>query len=223
MSLLQIIYHSIVSILDIIAVIWDRIVGIPKFPKNFLYMTQNLLYLHTIYFISSLYHDLKHKNSTNYNQKLYNLVLIIGFFTIVMYWPIYITNRDSVISKRFYVPFILNFYLHAFGPILCFCEQLIFNKRKTKEHLSVIFFICLLLGYNGILSLLYVYFKIKVYPYIYSGPKMFLITVLGNLISGLIGHYIYVWSSKIDEKTEKDKNKEKLTEGVDTELQEVNS
>lgn len=186
--------HFIILLLLFGINIWDRLNNIPRFPKNFLYLTQIDLYLSFIYFLLVFILDLCKKESKKFYQKLFNFCFVLSFIVFIMFWSMFFIKRDTLYGDgKNRVPFILTFLLHG-GVFICnLLEQIIIGKRKSPEYINQIIYFIFTIAYIGGLSLIYYLFELKIYPFIYGSLFSFFIVCLGGFLCSLIGHRIYMW------------------------------
>ena len=206
----EIIIHSIILIILFIICLWDRHINIPHFPKNFLYLTQICLYLNMIFYILSLFYNIKFQSFiTKISQLslLFNFNFCISFVVFIMYWSMLLLDKGTLYKKEaeIKVPSILNFLLHG-GVFIVNLIELYLMKEKVKKmnYIKLIFYLIFTLSYIGILYALKIFFNIKIYPFIYGSFIKFVIITFASFPVCIIGHFIYFFSTRqIIEKKEK--------------------
>ena len=212
------ILHILILSILLIICIWDRIINVPKFPKNFLFLTQIDLYINIIYYSICVYYEIKmNKDIKEKYQLLFNLNFSISFVVFIMYWSMFVFQRETLYKKntKIIVPPSLNILLHGgvfiFNLlILIFSER---NKKKPKQKQSYIriwFYFILTIAYIGILYSLKILFDIRVYPFIYGSILKFIFISISSFLVCLIGHYIYVLMTKTKKPKSKEKNFEQF-------------
>lgn len=206
----ELIIHSTIMLILFIICVWDRKVNIPKFPKNFLFLTQICLYTNIIYYSFCIYNNIKEKTTVNKNTKLlllFNFNFCVSFVVFVMYWSMLFLDKATLYKKetKIKVPTLLNLLLHGGVFTANLSELFIVNKNKNKPYISIIFYFCFTVFYVGLLYLLKIFFEIKIYPFIYGNIFKFLLISSSSFIICLIGHYIYILISKQKE-NKKDEN-----------------
>ena len=205
----EIIIHSIIMIILFAICVWDRKVNIPKFPKNFLFLTQICLYSNMLYYFLCLYHDIKDQINIYKNKLLllYNFNFCVSFVVFVMYWNMLFLDKTTLYKKetKIKVPTLLNILLH--GGVFSSNLFELFNIKITQNipYISIKFYLCFTISYVGMLYLAKILFGIKVYPFIYGNILKFLLISFTAFIFTLIGHYIYILITQRRNK-KKDKN-----------------
>ena len=201
--------HISISILLFIIFIWDRIVNIPKFPKNFLFLTQIDLYINMIYYLLCIYYNITSKKGAKEKyQLLFNLNFCISFVVFIMYWSMFIFDRETLYKKdtKVMVPTFLNMSLHGGVFIANLFEQFYINKRKNPSYVKIWFYLAFTICYIGILYLAKMLFDIRVYPFIYGSLLKFIFICLSAFAVCLIGHWIYYLMTRETSPKSKEKN-----------------
>lgn len=203
----ELIIHILILFILFIICIWDRIVNIPVFPKNFLFLTQIDLYSNIIYYSLYLYFkNIKKKKIPKKLQLLFNFNFCVSFCVFIMYWSMFLFDKETLYKKetKKMVPTVLNILLHG-GVFICNLSLILLIERKKKiEYIKNWFFLLFSIGYIGILYLLNLLCDIRVYPFIYGSQYKFLLICISSFIVCLIGHYIYIFITK----KKREKNKE---------------
>ena len=205
----ELIIHIMILIILLFICGWDRVVNIPRFPKNFLFLTQICLYTNIIYYIINLYHNLKKQTALDINSNLLfflNFNFSISFVVFIMYWSMIILDKTTLYKKetKVKVPTFLNMLLHGGIFTANLFEIFFMNKRKKFPYIKIVFYFFFTIIYIGILYISKILFNIKVYPFIYGNALKFLIIIFASFISCLVGHYIYIFltKQKIENKNE---------------------
>ena len=205
----ELIIHIIILIILLFICGWDRVVNIPRFPKNFLFLTQICLYTNIIYYIINLYHNFKKQNALDIHSNLlffFNFNFSISFVVFVMYWSMIFLDKATLYTKesKIKVPTLLNMLLHGGIFTANLLEIFFMNKRKKFPYIKKLFYFFFTMFYIGILYISKTLFNIKVYPFIYGNSLKFLLITFAAFIACLIGHYIYILltKQKIENKTE---------------------
>ena len=206
----ELIIHSIIIFILFIICGWDRKINIPKFPKNFLFLTQICLYINLIYYFISIFFNIKYQISMNKSSKillLFNFNFCVSFVVFIMYWSLLFFDKANLYGKekRIEVPTLLNMLLHG-GVFTSNLIELFFIIKNEKEiYINNFFFFFFTIFYLTILYIIKIAFDIKVYPFIYGNFVKFLLISMASFIICLIGHYIYkfIAKQKVDRK---DKN-----------------
>ena len=205
----ELIIHIMILIILLFICGWDRVVNIPRFPKNFLFLTQICLYTNIIYYIINLYHNLKKQTALDINPNLLfflNFNFSISFVVFIMYWSMIILDKTTLYKKetKVKVPTFLNMLLHGGIFTANLFEIFFMNKRKKFSYIKIVFYFFFTIIYIGILYISKILFNIKVYPFIYGNVLKFLIIIFASFISCLVGHYIYKFltKQKIENKNE---------------------
>ena len=205
----ELIIHSIIMIILFIICVWDRKVNIPKFPKNFLFLTQICLYTNMIYYSLCIYNNIKEKTTVNKKSKLlllFNFNFCVSFVVFIMYWSMLFLDKATLYKKetKIKVPTLLNLLLHGGVFTANIFEIFIINKNKNKPYINIIFYFSFTVFYVGILYFLKILFEIKIYPFIYGNILKFILISSSSFIICLIGHYIYILitKQKVDKKDE---------------------
>ena len=205
----ELIIHIMILIILLFICGWDRVINIPRFPKNFLFLTQICLYTNIIYHIINLYHNLKKQNALDINSNLLfflNFNFSISFVVFIMYWSMIILDKTTLYKKetKVKVPTFLNMLLHGGIFTANLFEIFFMNKRKKFPYIKIVFYFFFTIIYIGILYISKILFNIKVYPFIYGNVLKFLIIIFASFISCLVGHYIYILltKQKIENKNE---------------------
>ena len=207
---IELIIHSIILIILLIICGWDRKVNIPKFPKNFLFLTQICLYTNIVYYSIGSYNNIKQQMTVNKNTKLlllFNFNFCVSFVVFIMYWSLLFIDKTNLYRKdsKIQVPALLNMLLHGGVFTSNLVEIFFVNKRSKKPYINIIFYFFFTFIYLSLLYILKIFFDIKVYPFIYGNFLKFLLISLVSVIICLIGHYVYIFITK--QKNEKnDKN-----------------
>ena len=211
----ELIIHIIILIVLLFICGWDRVVNIPKFPKNFLFLTQICLYTNISYYIINLYHNLKKENAIDINSKLLfflNFNFSISFVVFIMYWSMIILDKTTLYKKetKVKVPTFLNMLLHGGIFAANLFEIFFMNKRKKFSYIKIVFYFFFTIIYIGILYISKILFNIKVYPFIYGNALKFLLIIGSSFITCLIGHYIYIFFTQQKIENKKENNYEEL-------------
>ena len=211
----ELIIHIIILIILLFICGWDRVVNIPRFPKNFLFLTQMCLYTNIIYYIINLYHNLKKQNSIDINFNLLfflNFNFSISFVVFIMYWSMIFLDKTTLYKKetKVQVPTILNMLLHGGIFIANLFEIFFMNKIKKFSYIKIVFYFFFTIIYIGILYISKILFNIKVYPFIYGNALKFLLITFASFIMCLIGHYIYIFLTKQKIENTKENNYEEF-------------
>lgn len=184
--------HLFILLLLFVIAIWDRIINVPKFPTNFLYLTQIDLYLSILYFLLMLLVDMSKKESKKQYQKLFNFSFTLSFIVFVMFWSMLLFIPESLYGNVQKPPIGLLASLHG-GVFICnLLEQLVIVKRKNPKFINQLVYFVFTIVYIGALSIIYYLFELKVYPFIYGSMLSFFIVCLGGFLCSLIGHRIYI-------------------------------
>ena len=212
----QIIGHAAILIILSAICIWDRIVNIPKFPKNCLFLTQIDLYLSMIYYAISLIDDLKNINSKQHYQKFFNFIFCVSFEVFVMFWCMFFLSKNLIYgksNKKEIAPLPLNILLHGGVFVLNLIEQVIINPRKKPSYFKFFYFFIFELLYLLALQFFQFSLKVKIYPFLYGGLwKLLTVAVTGFLVC-LIGHSLYYWlTSRAGNIESSEKGKELIEE-----------
>ena len=200
----EIMIYFLIEIILCIICIWDRIVDIPRFPKCFLFLTQIDLYSNMIYYLLILYHIFN--DQTNKKKKLFyffNFNFCVSFVVFTMYWSMLLLDKKTLYKndkEKIVVPTVLNLLLH--GGVFAFNLFVVFFNRKKKEkekskYVNINFYLFFTIFYIGMLYLVKNWFNIKVYPFIYGSFVKFIIISICGFITCLIGHYIFVFLTKV--------------------------
>ena len=205
---IEYILHILISSFLSIICIWDRLVNIPKFPKNFLFLTQIDLYINMLYYFICLYYNTTKKAEIKGKYQLFfNFNFCASFVVFIMYWSMFIFARETLYKKdsKLIAPFSLNILLHGGVFIINIFEIILTRKRAKNSYIKIWFFLFFTIVYVGILYLAKLLFNIKVYPFIYGSIFKFIIVTVSSFIVCLIGNFIY----SLIMKTKKAKSKEK--------------
>ena len=211
---IELIIHSIILIILLIICGWDRKVNIPKFPKNFLFLTQICLYTNIVYYSIGSYNNIKQQMTVNKNTKLlllFNFNFCVSFVVFIMYWSLLFIDKSNLYRKdsKIQVPTLLNMLLHGGVFTSNLVEIFFVNKRSKKPYINIIFYFFFTFIYLSLLYILKIFFDIKVYPFIYGNFLKFLLIALVSVIICLIGHYVYIFITKQkDEKNDKNNYEE---------------
>ena len=95
----ELIIHSIYSIILLFICGWDRIINIPTFPKNFLFLTQICLYSNMIYYLFGLYKNIRQQVTISKSSKfllLFNFNFTISFVVFIMYWSMLFLDKATL-------------------------------------------------------------------------------------------------------------------------------
>ena len=203
----DLIIHLIILIILLFICIWDRIVNIPKFPKNFLFLTQICLYTNIIYYLINFYYNLKKQNAIEKNNKLllfFNFNFTVSFVVFIMYWSMLFLDKATLYrnDSKLKVPTALNMLLHGGVFTTNLFEIFFMKKRKKFPYTKIIFYVFFTIIYVGALYIVKLLFNIKVYPFIYGNVLKFILIIASSFIICLIGHYLYILftKQKIDNK-----------------------
>ena len=205
---IEYILHILISSFLSIICIWDRIVNIPKFPKNFLFLTQIDLYINMLYYFICLYYNTTKKAEIKGKYQLFfNFNFCVSFVVFIMYWSMFIFARETLYKKdtKLIAPFSLNILLHGGVFTINIFEIILTRKRAKNSYIKIWFLLFFTIVYVGILYLAKLLFNIKVYPFIYGSIFKFIIVTVSSFIVCLIGNFIY----SLIMKTKKAKSKEK--------------
>ena len=129
-----------------------------------------------------------------------------------MYWLMFLFDKETLYKKetKKMVPTALNMLLHG-GVFICnFISILLVDKKEKKEYITNWFFLLFSIAYLGILYLLNLLCGIRVYPFIYGSKFKFLLICISSFIVSLIGHYIYIFITKIKMEKSKENNYQEL-------------
>ena len=197
----ELILHFIIMIILFIICMWDRSVNIPKFPKNFLFLTQICLYSNMIYYFLYIYYIIKEPEAINEKQKLlllFNFNFCVSFVVFVMYWSMIFLDKTTLYKKDniITVPTFLNILLHGGVFIVNLFELFYDIKNKKLPYIRISFYFFFTIFYVGLLYISKILFEIKVYPFIYGNFLRFLLVSASSFIICLIGHYIYILITK---------------------------
>jgi hypothetical protein len=205
----DLIIHIIILFILFIICIWDRIINIPKFPKNFLFLTQIDLYTNIIYYSIYLYFNIiKKKEIQTKYQLLFNFNFCLSFCVCFMYWSMLIFDKQTLYKKdsNKMVPTALNILLHG-GVFICNLFLIFLSKRKEKIiYVQNWFYLLFSIAYVVILYLLNILFDIRVYPFIYGSLLKFILICLSAFAVCLIGHWIYYLMTRETAPKSKEKN-----------------
>ena len=205
---IEYILHILISSFLSIICIWDRIVNIPKFPKNFLFLTQIDLYINMLYYFICLYYNTTKKAEIKGKYQLFfNFNFCVSFVVFIMYWSMFIFARETLYKKdtKLIAPFSLNILLHGGVFTINIFEIILTRKRAKNSYIKIWFLLFFTIVYVGILYLAKLLFNIKVYPFIYGSIFKFIIVTVSSFFVCLIGNFIY----SLIMKTKKAKSKEK--------------
>ena len=211
----ELIIHSITSIILLFICGWDRIINIPKFPKNFMFLTQICLYSNMIYYLFGLYKNMRQKVTISTSSKLlllFNFNFTVSFVVFIMYWSMLFLDKATLYKKetKIKVPTLLNFLLHG-GIFTTNIFSIIFMKAKMKYiYIKIIFYLFFIIFYESALYMSKIIFGIKIYPFIYGNAFKFLLISFTSFIICSIGHFIYVFITKQKEEKKNDKNYEEF-------------
>ena len=210
---IEFILHIFISSFLSIICVWDRIVNIPKFPKNFLFLTQIDLYLNMIYYFICLYYNITKKIEIKEKYQLfYNFNFCLSFVVFIMYWSMFLFDRETLYKKnsQYIAPIFLNILLHGGVFIVNLLEIFFIKKRIKISYFRTWFFLFFTVVYIGILYLVKLLFNIKVYPFIYGSIFKFIIVTFSGFIVCLIGNFIYAFILKKKNSKNKEKDFEEL-------------
>ena len=211
----EIIIHSIISIILLFICGWDRIINIPKFPKNFLFLTQICLYSNMIYYLFGLYKNMIQQVTISKNSKfllLFNFNFSVSFVVFIMYWSMLFLDKATLYKKetKIKVPASLNILLHG-GIFTTNIFNILFsNTEKKYIYIKIIFYLFFTIFYISALYISKIIFGIKIYPFIYGNTLKFLLISITSFIICLIGHFIYVFITKQKEEKKNEKNYEEF-------------
>ena len=211
----EIIGHTAILIILSVICLWDRIVNIPKFPKNFLFLTQIDLYLSMLYYTISLIGELKNKNPKKQYQKFFNFIFCVSFLVCVMFWAMFFLARNTIYSeknKKEIAPLPLNILLHGGVFTLNLLEQVIINPRIKPTYFKFFNYFLFELVYLGTLYFVKFVFQIKIYPFIYGGLLKLLIVAVAGFLVCFIGHLLYYWLTSKNRKIELSEKGKELIE-----------
>ena len=210
---IEFLLHIIISAILSTICIWDRIVNIPKFPKNFLFLTQIDLYINMLYYLISLYYNIaKKKEIKEKYQLFFNFNFCVSFVVFIMYWSMLIVDRETLYTNntKLRVPFGLNFLLHGGVFLVNLLEIFLINKSVKTSYFRIWFFLFFTIVYVGILYLLKLLFNIRVYPFIYGSIFKFIMVTFSAFIVCLVGNFIYTFILKNQKARNKEKDYEDL-------------
>ena len=210
-SKFSLISHFLILIFLISICIWDRITNVPKFPYNFIYLTQIDLYINIIYYTLILIQDFKQKN-TKIFAKFFNFCFSFSFNAFVMFWLIYLTNSKNLYKKKYKLNFILVFFLHGGVFIINFLEATIINKRKKTQTISLFYYVFLAVIYPFFLRFIYFNYGIKSYPFITKNFYYVFLIVFFSFLVCVFGHFFYVFISNFNIENEEKENELKFIE-----------
>ena len=210
-SKFSLISHFLILIFLISICIWDRIENVPKFPYNFIYLTQIDLYINIIYYTLILIQDFKQKN-TKILGKFFNFCFSFSFNAFVMFWLIYFNNSKNLYNKKIKLNFILVFFLYGLVFFINFLEATIINKRKNTQKISLFYYVFLAVIYPFFLRFLYFNFGIKSYPFITKNFYYVFLIVFFSFLVCVFGHLFYVFISNFNVENEEKENELKFIE-----------
>ena len=194
----ELIGHIIISLFLYVICFWDRIENIPKFPKNFLYLTQIDLYLNMIYYSFCLYDNIFYKEETKKKYNLFfNFCFTLSFVVFIMYW-ILIFYRNT--SSKNNPSALLIFLLHGGLFFFNFIEQYYLNPRQNPKLIQIWYYIIFNISYLGLLIIINKFFEIRLYHFIYGTFKEFFLFSSGSIIVTIIGHVLYYYISRNNQK-----------------------
>ena len=211
----ELIIHSIYSIILLFICGWDRIINIPTFPKNFLFLTQICLYSNMIYYLFGLYKNIRQQVTISKSSKfllLFNFNFTISFVVFIMYWSMLFLDKATLYKKetKIKVPTFLNILLHG-GIFTGNIFNIIFiNTKKKYTYIRIKFYLFFTIFYISALYISKIIFGIKIYPFIYGNAFKFLLISITSFIICLIGHFIYVFITKQKEEKNSEKNYEEF-------------
>ena len=208
----SLISHFLILIFLISICIWDRITNVPKFPYNFIYLTQIDLYINIIYYTLILIQDFKQKNTKKILNKFFNFCFSFSFNAFVMFWLIYLTNSKNLYKKKYKLNFILVFFLHGGVFIINFLEATIINKRKKTQTISLFYYFFLAVIYPFFLRFIYFNYGIKSYPFITKNFYYVFLIVFFSFLVCVFGHFFYVFISNFNVENEEKENELKFIE-----------
>ena len=207
-------FHHLILLYLILICIWDRIENVPKFPYNFLYLTQIDLYINIIYyFLICLKEQKKEKNLKKSYEKFFNFCFSFSFNAFIMFWLIFINNKKNLFKIKIKFSFFLIFNLHGGIFLINLIEAIFLNKRNKPKTINLFFYFFFAVIYPFFLRFIYFKFGIKSYPFITKNFFLVFGIVFISLLMCLIGHFIYVFISK--EKEEEKENNEKKEELIE--------
>ena len=209
----EFILHILISSFLFIIFIWDRIVNIPKFPKNFLFLTQIDLYINMVYYFHCLYINfIKQKENKEKYHLLFNFNFCLSFVVFIMYWSMFIIDRETLYKKnsKYIAPFSLNILLHGGVFIANLFEIFLIIRKQKVSYVKTLFFLIFTVVYVGILYLVKLLFNIKIYPFIYGSIFKFIFVVCSAFVVCLVGQYIYFYITKPNKPKSKEKNFQEL-------------
>ena len=189
--------------------IWDRINNIPKFPYNFIYLTQIDLYINMIYYTLILIKDLKKQNPKNFD-KFFNFCFSFSFNAFIMYWLIYFNNSKNLFKSNIKLPFFLVFSLHGGVFLINILEATIINKRKNTKTISLFYYVFLAVIYPFFLRFVYFNYGIKSYPFIKKKFLYVFLIVFFSLFVCILGHFLYVFLSNFNVNNENEDDESEL-------------
>jgi hypothetical protein len=213
------IFHFLCVMTFFFFFIWDRLVSPFSFFRNLLFLTFIFFHLTWIYFILTFLYEVKMISKLNKEKldKFFNFCITFSFTTFIMFWLMFLSDPNSVLEKGHTIPLPLNMFIHGGVYVTCLLEQLIFNKRKTQNKMSVLFIICFICLYTIILRGIYNKWGYMIYPFVKEKILQFLITVIGATIISLVGHLIYLSVSiPMEEKLLDEEMNEKIDENKQT-------
>ena len=184
---IELIIHSIILIILLIICGWDRKVNIPKFPKNFLFLTQICLYTNIVYYSISSYNNIKQQMTINKNTKLlflFNFNFCVSFVVFIMYWSLLFIDKTNLYRKdsKIQVPALLNMLLHGGVFIANLFEIFLIIRQQKVSYVKTLFFLIFTVVYVGILYLVKLLFNIRIYPFIYGSIFKFIFVVCSAFV-----------------------------------------
>ena len=207
------ILHILISSFLFVIFIWDRIVNIPKFPKNFLFLTQIDLYINMIYYFQYLYYNFKkQKENKEKIHLLFNFNFCLSLVVFIMYWAMFILDRETLYKKnsKNIAPFSLNILLHGGVFIVNLFEIFLVIRKQKVSYVKTLFFLIFTIVYVGMLYLVKYLFNIKIYPFIYGSIFKLIFVICCAFGVCLFGQYIYINLTKSYKPKSKEKNFQEL-------------
>lgn len=207
--------HIIIQTFLTVICIWDRYLNIPRYPRNFLYITQLDLYLHMIYFTIMLYIELIKKNKASHLhcETLFNFNFALSFLAFVMFWGMFFVDPQTLYKKGVSIPLGLNASLHGGVFVTSFVEQMFINKRiNPSNYVNKLFYLGFVIIYTLLLKCVYLFWNITIYPFANRSNVMLIGVNIVAFGVTLIGHSIYVRLTRGKNKRKQKGTELKLTE-----------
>lgn len=207
-------FHLISLCLLVGIIIWDRIYNLPRFPYCFLYLTQNNLFLNTLYYLIAFILDYYPKCS-HYLDKYYNFCFDLSFRVMIFFWLLVSIDMKTMFKPGTvfnYESFTLGFILHGGVFSICLLDLWLGDKRHKPKYINPVVFI-FFFPYYYFLRFLYFTFGIRIYPYVYQFSLLKLtMAILAGFVIACIGHLFYIF---LTTRNKPNKNEEKGEELID--------